>query len=118
LFSQFYLELSGPYIRMNSLQHEYEQDIRASIFKESATRKEAISNVGCAPESNAISNPTYMMVQSTSKVANDYVNVLQDDNQVLASLNVGQQDGYLKMSPIMPKQVRTTQASDESNVYL
>jgi hypothetical protein len=103
---------------MNSLQQEFEQDIRASIFKEPDAKKEMISNVGCEPEPNAVSNPTYMMVQSTSKVANDYINVKKNDNQDGASLNVDQQEGYLKMSPILPKQERKTQASDDSSVYL
>lgn len=117
--SQFYLELSGPYIRMNSLQHEYEQDFRASLFKEPATRTETIPNVGCEPASNAVSNPTYMMLQGTSKLANDYINVEKNDNLEGASLQVDQPDGYLKMSPIMPKQERSiAQASDDSSVYL
>lgn len=115
-FFKFYLELSGPYIRMNSLQHEYEQDI--SILKEPATRKETVCDVESAPVTNAVSNPTYMMLQGTSQLAKDYVNVPKSSKKESVSLDIDQQEGYLKMSPIVPKQKRSIRDSDESSVYL
>lgn len=101
---------------MNSLQHEYEQDI--SVLKEPASRKETVSNVESAPVTNAVSNPTYMMLQGTSQLANDYVNVPKSNKKESVSLDIDQQEGYLKMSPIVPKQKRSIRASDESSVYL
>jgi len=112
---QFYIELSGPYIRMNSMQHEYENEIRVSMMKEPTARKEVVSNLGSEMKPNMVTNPSYMVIQ-TATAEPGYINIPKSENN--SNLAVDEPEGYLKMSPVMPKGDRSTRASRESSVHV
>jgi hypothetical protein len=77
---------------MNSLQQDYEQELQASLLKDLSRE------CGGEHSQNIVSNPSYMLLQSTS----EYSNLPKTPTQ----LEVVEPEGYLKMSPVMPKAVR------------
>ncbi|XP_059481843.1 vascular endothelial growth factor receptor 1-like isoform X2 [Neocloeon triangulifer] len=95
---QFYLDLSGPYIRMNSLQQEiYEKELRLSSSKETPARVSDVKNLGCEAngKQNAVNNPMYTVLPTKT---GSYVNLSKGISKE-ADVDSEGYEGYLKMNP-------------------
>ncbi|CAB3362879.1 Hypothetical predicted protein [Cloeon dipterum] len=101
---QFYLDLSGPYVRMNSIHQEYENGIRMSLSKE------AQANVSNVAEVGAVSNPLYALHDEVVKKKSQMEKTADDSPD-------GDFEGYLKMNASKNDRP-SAHVSQESSVHL